>query len=140
MYKKTVKQGLLLLLGVIFCVYVCLALYLGIKSINVVKTAFGNDNDAIASLNSVFDSECKYDILIKSHMYDLSQANTETKYSLSLPIVIHWFSGAKVWIFYDHQYIVDGVVKSATSGGEIIFCLKRIDNTWKITDYRDPVS
>lgn len=134
--RKHIWRMLQAALIVFVIIYLLLGAYLGCKVRTIVVSAF--DSDSYVENNPYMDviSDEAYNYFVKSPMFDMTSPDARYEYKIyRLPLVIHWFTGAKVCLYYKDGYYVGDKKLSGSTAVPIWFTLELCDGKWNVIDY-----
>lgn len=136
---KKIPSILKLVLLVVIIIYIGFGIYLGNITKNIMASAF--ECCAAVENNPYCDiiSDENYNRFIHRRLLDYSNPDANYKYRLYTPLVIHWFVGANVWIYYSDEFTINNHFRSASRDVPVKFSLELKDMHWKIINvHEDP--
>ena len=123
-------------LAALVVLYAAFGVYLGSMIKEIMTSAFEAEAYAVNNPYSDIISDEYYNRYVHRARHDFSQPGASYEYQLSpLPVVVHWFAGARVCIWYDDHYEDDTGRMSGSSGVPVLFTLAWQDGGWRVVDF-----
>ncbi len=134
MRRRHIPRGWKIFLLAVLAIYIVYGLWLGAKVKTVVATAFASPEKVVPNPYESFISDEYYNHMV--HYSDerlLERPGERYEYLLSpLPLVVHWFTGARVWIWYEDHFYRNDEHDSGCGGASILFDLRLQNGKWRV--------
>lgn len=131
---KPVQAALLAILLIFLPIYLAYGYYIGRITKDIMLSAF-EQNYYVENnpYNDVISDEY-YNWFVVKAMADYNRPNSYDKTHLSSPLVLHWFTGAEVWISYDYSFYVGKENMINLTNILVKFSYKLQNGDWQVMD------
>lgn len=130
--RRPVQAALLAILLFFLFVYLAYGHSIGKMVKEITVSAFESYQAVEPNPFNYAISDENYNHMVQRKYWDFNRPDAYDRYRLSSPFVLHWFTGAKVWISYDYDYYQGDSRKSGSRSAEMRMDLELQNGQWKI--------